>query len=69
MDAIAIKESAQAIKTLASQLATEGAKCPAHAKIVELTNQISFQADCILNWYTQPAPVLGGPSERWGASG
>lgn len=57
MDAIAIKEASTAIKTLATQLATEGARCPAHAKIVEITNQIAFQADCILNWFVLPDPT------------
>ena len=64
MDAIAIKEAAEAIKTLATQLATEGAKCPAHAKIVEITNQISFQADSILNWYlAADKPDVAPPSD------
>lgn len=50
VDASAITEASEKIKTLAKQLATEGAKCPAHAKIVEITSQIASQADTILQW-------------------
>jgi hypothetical protein len=32
---------AKQISTLATELATEGAKCPAHARIVEMTDQIA----------------------------
>lgn len=51
MDAIAIKEAAEAIKTLAAQAAAVTALAPFHDEINALTDQIAFQADCILRWY------------------
>ena len=52
MDAIAIKESAQAIKTLADKIAAKAQPIPSVSyQIVALADQVRFQADCILNWY------------------
>lgn len=47
MDAIAIKEAAEAIKTLANGLRGDDA-WPFR---IEIIDKIIFQADCILNWY------------------
>ena len=40
-------DAKERIKAIAFQLAIEGAKCPFHARIVELTNEIAIQANLI----------------------
>ena len=52
MDAIAIKEAAEAIKTLSDKIAAKAQPIPSVSyQIVALADQVRFQADCILNWY------------------
>ena len=60
MDAIAIKEAAEAIKTLAAQAAAVTALAPFHDEINALTDQIAFQADCILRWYLSDTTAIRG---------
>lgn len=51
MDAIAIIEASRAIMTMAQKIRQEVMLPGVSPEVLKLTDQIIFQADCILNWY------------------